>query len=94
MAEDDERWEHRWAADRCVCCDLRRREEWVLDEHGQAVMVLVWFDETGSILRARPFPVLLGLAPLAEPTETFDAAFPGVGVGREPGCQAGRRTRR
>jgi hypothetical protein len=78
---------HRWAGDRCMECGIRRREEWVLDDTGSAVMALVWSTASGQVVRVRQFPVLLGVAPPAPPTQTVSAAFPGVPIGREPECR-------
>lgn len=77
---------HRWVEDRCSTCGLRRREEWIRDASGAAVMALVWFTAAGQVVRVRPFPVLLGIAPRQAPLFDLEEAFPGVSVGREPGC--------
>jgi hypothetical protein len=76
---------HEWMDDACRRCGLRRREEWILDPAGRAVMALVWTDADGD-RRVQPFPVLKGVEPPYPPTLTLDEAFPGLPIGPEPRC--------
>lgn len=77
---------HAWMDDACLRCGIRRREEWLLDESGRAVMALVWTGRQGD-LRIQPFPPMRGLEPAAVPRLTLAEAFPGLAVGREPACR-------
>jgi hypothetical protein len=74
--------EHSWVADRCRHCRLIRREAWVAGDDGP-VLALSWVAPSGEIVRLRPFPPLLGVAP--EPgTHVLDV--PPELVGGEPPC--------
>lgn len=67
-------------------CDLRRREDWVLDRAQRPVMALVWTGPTGRPVRVREFPVFKGMSPPTQPTTTIDEAYPGIRQGKEPKC--------
>ena len=76
---------HRWVQDACTRCGLHRREAWLLDDAGHAVMALVWSETAGDV-RVQPFPRLLGLDPPSPPTQTREEAFGALPVGTEPPC--------
>jgi hypothetical protein len=78
---------HEWVEDACLRCGLRRREEWVLDSRGRAVMALVWTDDTGD-RQVQPFPFMKGLQPPGPVAGTVAQAFPGLPVGHEPECES------
>lgn len=77
---------HHWASDACSVCLLRRREDWVLNADGQAVMALVWMTGAGDTVRVLEFAYFTGMRAPVVPVMTLDEAYPGVRVGREPKC--------
>lgn len=83
---------HRWIADACTRCGLRRRETWVIDTQGRPVMALVWSDADGD-RQIQPLPPFKGVDPPARPLFPLAQAFPGLQVGPEPPCDRSARTR-
>jgi hypothetical protein len=75
--------EHIWVDDVCRHCRLRRRETWVQGEE-QPVLALMWLSPTREVVRVRPFPPMLGMAPA--PGDLVSDAFPDELVGTEPPC--------
>jgi hypothetical protein len=83
---------HRWIADACTRCGLRRRETWVVDGQGRTVLALVWSDASGD-RQIQPFPPFKGIDPPAHRVLPVAQAFPGVAVGPELPCDRRARAR-
>jgi hypothetical protein len=81
--------DHDWDEDICLDCGLLRKEEWTLDDQDRPIITLVWLSASGRVVRIRPFPYMLGVAPSGRPSLSAAAMFPGVEVGREPDCPRG-----
>ena len=80
---------HAWVEDRCQACGLLRREDWVLDDGGRAVMVLVWSTPDGTTVRIRQFPFFKGMRTSQPPRLTASDAYPDIRDGKEPKCPGG-----